>query len=1390
MDTYSDYFDIDENYYPEINPNSISDPNSRWDGTFPHETFVDLLRATERMLARETNTDKKGIWIEGAYGTGKSRVAWTLKSLLECSPEELNSYFDEYDNLKRQPDLRDKLLAHKGDHIVTVFCYGSGEVDSIRKLVMTVFEKVTKALRDSGYNYRGERTLRGKIASWISAHKEIFGLYMSRPQYVGLGSFAGNTADDIIAHLENLEQGADELISQILDMADREGIHAFDISMDDLTAWLKDVIEQNELKAIVFIWDEFSSYFKNNKTTLDEFQKLAELSNEKPFYLMIVTHMSGSLVDEGNQAFKIVRDRFIRREIEMPDSVAFDLIGHALKVRPAAQDEWVGLSDDLNSRMTSSRRQVAAVVGTTDKTLTKLFPIHPMAALLLKYISTTFASNQRSMFNFIKNPDTDDLQAFQWFINTHGPDNGDVLTIDFLWNFFYEKGTDENTFMSGRSNLDFIVATILDTYPNNEHRLNGEQRRVLKVVLMMQAISQKLNNSVSVLRPNDKNLNLAFEGDDRLENNRAISVANSQLVKMGILYIKPTEEGDEYAAAAVSGDQVQIDAIRRKRLAETRTARLISDAQLESAITYKPSIRARYEVKLACVDDFRPTVNKIINERQTYRSRAVMCFARNENEQVRIREKIKEATADPNSKDIVFIDASESVLGADRFGRWASFAANEEYWRSKDGKLADNHKKSAEDVLADWRNDVSNGAFDVYVGQLKEHCASTMRVSGVLEDLVIKRYPLSFDRIEVSEAFFTSRNLPFGAKIGIQQACGGIYQQDAISRLLLGVQNTPEYWNDPQLKSLPISKLKVQIDALIKERLDRDARISISEIYDFLEERGFMPCNLYAYLTGFLLKEYASGTFMYGSGASGDAGGRMTVERLAELIGAYMKHKVKPVRNYRDEYIEVMTQEQKRFVDFAHEAFGVSDSLSVEPTAARVRNELTNFGYPIWCLRSIDTNALDPFIEKLSEIVSKNASGNVPALTNDFGRMLEEVPTAASNLTKLFTRENGALAMREFLHSFEDGQILKVAEAIGVEDVLVDVKRQIGSGDALWLWDQEDGENELRRLLVDYRIVERSNQLITKSNSFSNCMKEWSETTKYIKIPYLVLMEKCPDLKQLVSSIYEIAKNGEISHDKREAFLEQLVTKAGALKDVLDRKKDIFAEIYSTYTDGFGAADIKKLYDKLPKSSFMGDKSAFEKSVQEHAEEVRTNQKKFQLHKLWKESTHSKDAHDWSKQHKTPLLALVPVEEREAARTFFAILHKENPIIKQVDWALKYLENKPVFLSLMSSDEQVEIAFSHEMIGKYRSILTDNEEVRRYLESKAFENVYQWCDSKQVSDAVRSLAESKYRLGANQAAIDLIDGMDTTHAKTYLKRLVRENVEVGIEIIAKKEARQ
>jgi len=50
-----------------------------------------------------------------------------------------------------------------------------------------------------------------------------------------------------------------------------------------------------------------------------------------------------------------------------------------------------------------SRAAVAKIAHIDEKFLTGIIPIHPMAALLLKNISVAFASNQRSMFNFIKN---------------------------------------------------------------------------------------------------------------------------------------------------------------------------------------------------------------------------------------------------------------------------------------------------------------------------------------------------------------------------------------------------------------------------------------------------------------------------------------------------------------------------------------------------------------------------------------------------------------------------------------------------------------------------------------------------------------------------------------------------------------------------------------------------------------------------------------------------------------------------------------------------------------------------------------------------------------------------------------------------------------------------
>ena len=113
---YLEYFAIDEGYYPEINESSIKDPKNKWQSTFPHKDIVALLKLTERALSR---SDKKSLWLEGSYGTGKSRIVWMMQNLLSCSEADFDAYFDDYDNLRGEIDLRERLRTIRRGKVVT-----------------------------------------------------------------------------------------------------------------------------------------------------------------------------------------------------------------------------------------------------------------------------------------------------------------------------------------------------------------------------------------------------------------------------------------------------------------------------------------------------------------------------------------------------------------------------------------------------------------------------------------------------------------------------------------------------------------------------------------------------------------------------------------------------------------------------------------------------------------------------------------------------------------------------------------------------------------------------------------------------------------------------------------------------------------------------------------------------------------------------------------------------------------------------------------------------------------------------------------------------------------------------------------------------------------------
>lgn len=265
---YRQFFDVDEKYFPCIDDSAI-EAGAPWKNTYPHETFIALLKNVERMLG---GTTKRSVWIHGAYGTGKSQCAYALKKILEVSEEEVKEYWDMYEPLKNNNDLLQKILGHKDRKIITAYRYASGGITTPRDLFFAVQESIKAAIEvDDRIKYRGENTLKESVIAWIDdpAHKNFFNELLKKPEWNS--AFSQNTADEV---LNALRKSADikSLMENIFSMADKEGITAMSLDADKLKNWIKDIIAHNDAK-IVLVWDEFSGFFKQNRNSLDEFQE-------------------------------------------------------------------------------------------------------------------------------------------------------------------------------------------------------------------------------------------------------------------------------------------------------------------------------------------------------------------------------------------------------------------------------------------------------------------------------------------------------------------------------------------------------------------------------------------------------------------------------------------------------------------------------------------------------------------------------------------------------------------------------------------------------------------------------------------------------------------------------------------------------------------------------------------------------------------------------------------------------------------------------------------------------------------------------------------------------------------------------------------------------------
>ena len=1389
MDTYRKYFDIDPDFFPAVDSDVIKKEPNLWKKFFPHETFIKLLKNAVSVLERK---QKLNIWVEGAYGTGKSHAVLTLKHLLDASEQETRDYFTQFGI---DHDLCNKFVAAKSQgKIITAHRYGSSSIHSDNDLFLAIQESIEEALKDAGIENAGPTALKDGIIKYLSdeENKRSFEVFV-KGSYKE--SFGNESVDDIIKHLEEYsEQALQTLMNKIFKVANEKNIKAFILDDTAMCQWITEVIEANKLKAVVFIWDEFTEYFSNNAHRLTGFQRVLQLSQTQPFCFIPVTHRSEAGLDDADSDKKKILDRFIKPTciIDLPENMAFQLMGAAMckKGDEVVRGEWENdILPDLEERTNDSRARIKKHAGIDDSHLRGILPIHPYAACLLKHISAAFASNQRSMFDFIKNSGNEDQKGFQWYIDNHGfYDENPFLTIDLLWGFFYETGRDD---------LSQGIRQILDRYPSLSKHLDSDEQKVLKTILLLQAVSQRAGDTVEIFLPNEKNLDYAFEGSS-LDQGQAVKCAE-KLIRDKIIYKKNLKDGT--SLYSILTGELDTDQIEKKKaeFENKTTSALIRDGELSEAIELPHDLKLRYKMIFVGVTDFEQLAKKAINdadddERHIY---VVVGLSKDVNESIAMTKKIRTTLEEHPDSKVLFIDCGKTPMGKEPFLKYVENMATSAYYTGKDNNEAVQYSRYAKDELTNWRIRIKEGLFVLYTSNipLGENINSMELLKEELRNVDRKRYPLALEcNYKSINNWWLANSLQVGVECGITQNEKGTYNNNnaKLSISLGNAWKVEKYWE--LHPSDPISQIKVQLDDYISQELKEHGRITIGAIYDRLKEKpyGFLPCNMSAFFIGFLLKEYVNDKYSWSDDITSDS---MSLTRMKEMVEEIIKNDITPINRYRAKYLVTMTPEEKAFMEGTSTAFGISKEYcsSIESVRTRLGMKMRDsLSFPIWAIKYIlDGETLQTPVDVICTLLgnymelTNNTSDNKTDtdIANGIGKIYIANKNASSDLKALLTEENCRKGMLEYLETYADGKLPKLAKQVDDGGQYINVLRQkIDAGDANWVWKPQTVNQQIEAVVLEYEITSETSKLLGSCSQYRDAIALWNEKCGNMKVAYEAVKQYVSDMQPLLSLLKDIKQNGSLAENKKQSFLDLLQEYGAQFNAFYTGQLAVFEQACSFELQELSDSDKEKIFAKMQSGCFTMDTVTYKQKVEGLVAEHKKALGSSKLKSLWKNKTGTESPYQWSKQYMMPIQLMIPDKEWPECRPVFGVLNNQNPTDKDIEKTLLYLEVFSHWDKLNDEDARKK-TFVQKMLGDNAVMIGDVAEIQEYLINHVSDAPYHWMGNTEVMRLIKEYAQSKYNTKGYEEAMNKIDNMDAESVKKYLKDLIRNNMSVGIQII-------
>lgn len=651
----------------------------------------------------------------------------------------------------------------------------------------------------------------------------------------------------------------------------------------------------------------------------------------------------------------------------------------------------------------------------------------------------------------------------------------------------------------------------------------------------------------------------------------------------------------------------------------------------------------------------------------------------------------------------------------------------------------------------------------------------------------------------VLNTMFDANSLTAGAVCGITEETKGTFRSGneatKLETALKGAWRVSEYWKSSHTY---IAELKRAVVDLVEAAFAKSDRISIASIYETLKAApyGFMPCNLTAFVLGFVLKEYANSTYSYSDDLTTVP---LSTERLAGMISEIIKQDNTPDKRYKDKYIVTLTDAERAFNRATSAAFGIPEMycVSITETRSRIREQMKSLSFPIWAIKYV----LDGIPFKTSQDVVSTLIDNYCGIANNknmggeksdndialaIGLLCLDNKDAADDLKSVFTKDTCKRGMLEYLKVYKGGELPSIAARINDGGQYINqLQYKFNSDAANWVWNIDTANAKIDELICEYETIEVSNMILTKNTTYADTIHSWVDKLGQIRLAYSVIKNDLGDSKTFYEMLYHLYKQKTLLDSQKQSFLTLLRDNTENFKQFMGSQSTLFMKACSFYLDDLTEDDIAAILEDDTYGfghSYLLEPDKYTDKVQKAVTSYKNGLKYTQLRKKWSDLTGTDSPLAWSNKYSMPILAMVPDAEVSIARKAFDVINVKTRDEDAIAAAEDYI-SKMSYVDDLNSEAARDAAFRDVFLGDCSILFENVDEVKAYLCSHASEAPFHWLGSKEVTGKIKTMAQAKYIGSGYGKAKKVIDDMPAEQVKEYLKRLIEDNITVGVEIM-------